>query len=122
MNKHEAYNACHEIMLTNPHHTAYESNGVTYLMAQIADRDGDIVIQIHPIHPDMPSEGNLTKFTEMSEDMQVALLALPHIGELMGRAHQQLARIRKLSEDPSTHDEARELLHHSLRKLRAPTP
>ena len=101
MNKEEAYQACHEIMLLAPDYVASEADGVTYLLLQITDKKEEIGIAGFLVNPAIKEQGNVLEFISMPRDQQLAVLTLSKVSGVVKELHQKIEQLaKKGAEDP----------------------
>jgi hypothetical protein len=117
MNRSEAYQICHELMLTNPNYVLHESAGLTYMLVQISDRSEEIGIHSFLINPAIPEEGDMRLFTDMTEDQQIGVLSLPVVAKTIGEIHQKIIKLKKLSHDAETRGECIKKLRELFNQL-----
>jgi hypothetical protein len=97
MNRNEAYQACHEIMLSCPKYVPIEADGVSYVLIQIADREEAVAIATHLVNPAIPPEGDVSVFVDLSLDQQIGIITLANVSKFISRIHKKLELLQKLS-------------------------
>ena len=117
MNRSEAYQICHEIMLTNPNYVACENARLTYMLVQISDRPKEIGIHTFLINPGIPDEGNTKLFVDMTDDQQIGILSLCPVSETIRKTHQKIKELKRLSQNVETRDECVEILRRMFSQL-----
>lgn len=105
MTPHEAYNACHEIMLGHPHYVPGEGKEMSYVLLQVAETDTRIEICGHIVDPAIPPNGSPLQFIGMPLHKQMVLFSLDKINKVLHDAHEFLGQLQRFRKDDETDEE-----------------